>query len=94
MAYLLMILFSMLARPQLQRDLSNTATAYPEKTKYMIIGTRQKLFRRVECCSKLKRNVSWDTNFRNVYEKTQHIQHHKPFDNKVKKSKILHQKKM
>ena len=86
MAYLLMILFSMLAR-----DLSNTATAYPEKTKYMIIGTRQKLFRRVECWSKLKRNVSWDTNFRNVYENPAHST---SFDNKVKKSTILHQKKM
>ena len=72
MAYLLMILFSMLAQPHLQRDLSNTATAHPEKTKYMIIGTRQTLSRRVECWSKHKRNVSWDKNFLNVYENPAH----------------------
>ena len=42
---------------QLQRDLSNTTTwtndhgmaAHPQKTKYMIIGTRQKLSRCEEC---------------------------------------------
>ena len=62
----------MLAWPQLQRDLSNTATAHPEKTKYMIIGTRQTLSRRVECWSKHKRNVSWDKNFLNVYENPAH----------------------
>ena len=72
MTYLLMMLLSMLARPQLQGDLSNTVTAHQEKTKYMIIGTRQKLFRRLECWSKLKRNVSWDKNFRNVYENPAH----------------------
>ena len=42
---------------QLQRDLSNTATwtkdhgmaAHPQKTKYMIIGTRQRLFPGEKC---------------------------------------------
>ena len=47
---------------QLQRDLSNTATwstkdhgvaAYPQKTKYKIIGTRQQLFRGEECALSL-----------------------------------------
>ena len=46
---------------QLQRDLSNTATwskdrgmaAHPEKTKYMIIGTGQKLSRCEECALSL-----------------------------------------
>ena len=38
----------------------------------MIIGTGKKLFRCVECWSKLKRNVSWDKNFRNVYENPAH----------------------
>ena len=49
MAYLLMMLLSMLARPQVQRDLSHTATPHLENTKYMIIGTRQKLSRLLEC---------------------------------------------
>jgi len=60
---------------QLQEDLSNTATwtkehgmvAHPEKIKYMIMGTRQKLSRCEECAlslwlddrNKFKRNVSW-----------------------------------
>lgn len=68
-----MMLLSMLERPHHHRDLiSNTATAHPEKTKYMVIGTRQNLSRRVECQSKLKRNVSWGKNFRNVYENPAH----------------------
>ena len=46
---------------ELQQDLSNTATwtkehavvAHPEKTKYLIIGTRQKLSRCEECALSL-----------------------------------------
>ena len=64
MAYLLIMLLSMLEsqlwlmfRYNFSGDLSNTTTwtndhgmaAHPQKTKYMIIGTRQKLSRCEEC---------------------------------------------
>ena len=37
MTYLLMMLLSMLARPQLQGDLSNTVTAHQEKKNALFI---------------------------------------------------------